>query len=119
MRLLRHWLRFNINQGAFSSARVRHIAFVPDHAFELGGVRAKEPRNSIEIDTYPPTAKPRPRPAGQLPPGNAIASFSVADLDAIKAKYISPPAKLYGNTRAASFIGPAGELMELIEETRA
>jgi hypothetical protein len=90
-----------------------------DHQFPLGGVRAREPRNSIEIDTYPPSAKQRPRPPGQLPPGNAIASFSVADLDAIKAKYITKPAKLYGNTRAASLIGPAGEVMERIEEKRA
>ena len=49
----------------------------------------------------------------------SVPTQPVANLDAIKAKYIAPPAKLYGEARAASLIGPAGELMELIEEKRA
>lgn len=89
-----------------------------DYSFALGLVRGKEQGNSIEIDRYPPSAKQRPRNEGQLPPGVAMASFSVASLDGINVKYITPPQKLYGDKRAASFLGPTGELVELIEEKR-
>jgi hypothetical protein len=39
-------------------------------------------------------------------------------LDGLKVKFIQPPAKLYADKRSATFIGPAGELTELIEEPR-
>lgn len=75
----------------------------------------------MEIDGYvKPGLGPRPRAPGELPPGNAIASFSVPDLDAIKVQFIQPPTVLegaaYGGARSATFIGPTGELTELIEE---
>lgn len=91
----------------------------PDYSYALGLVRARERGNSIEIDRYPPAAKQRPRADGQLPPGVAMATFSVDDLDAINVKYITPPAKLYGPMRAATIVGPTGELVELFEEKRA
>jgi hypothetical protein len=89
-----------------------------DHQFKLGLVRAAEKGNNIEIDGYPATAKPRQRAEGQLPPGVAMTSFNVNSLDGLKVNFIAPPAKLYGEKRAATFIGPAGELTELIEEPR-
>jgi catechol 2,3-dioxygenase-like lactoylglutathione lyase family enzyme len=89
-----------------------------DHQFPLGLVRAAEKGNNIEIDGYPPSAKPRTRAEGQLPPGVAMTSFNVNSLDGLKVDFIAPPAKLYGDKRAATFIGPAGELTELIEEPR-
>jgi hypothetical protein len=76
--------------------------------------------NLLELDGYPGGKGARPRPPGQLPPGNAMATLSVASLDAIKAPFVKPPAKLpgaaYGGRRAATLIGPAGEPVELIEE---
>lgn len=66
------------------------------------------------------TATERPRAMGQLPPGVAMASFSVADLNVIPADFFSyPDARdgfVYGGQRAAVFRGPMGELVELIEE---
>jgi catechol 2,3-dioxygenase-like lactoylglutathione lyase family enzyme len=89
-----------------------------DHVFGLGLVRAAERGNNIELDGYPPSAGPRPRADGQLPPGNAMASFNVNSLDGLKVKFVAAPAKLYGPKRAATFVGPAGEITELIEEPR-
>jgi hypothetical protein len=89
-----------------------------DHQFPLGLVRAAEKGNNIEIDGYPPSASPRNRVDGHLPPGVAMTSFNVNSLDGLKISFIQPPAKLYGDKRAATFIGPAGELTELIEESR-
>jgi hypothetical protein len=89
-----------------------------DHKFMLGLARAAEKGNNIEIDGYPPNTGPRPRADGQLPPGVAMTSFSVNSLDGLQVKFIRPPEKLYAEKRAATFIGPAGELTELIEEPR-
>ena len=59
---------------------------------------------------------------GQLPPGNAIGSFSVSSLDDFDLEYLSAPiqdaSQAYGGGRCASFVGPAGEITELVEESR-
>lgn len=89
-----------------------------DHQFQLGLARAKERGNNIEIDGYPPSSKARPRNDGQLPPGVAMTTFSVNNLDGLKVKFITEPVKLSNDRRVATFIGPAGELTELIEEPR-
>jgi hypothetical protein len=72
-----------------------------------------------EIDQYPAAAGPRPRPTGELPPGNAMISFMVASLDAIAAPLLAPPARhdgaLYAGRRSACVIGAAGEIIELVE----
>lgn len=91
---------------------------LPPSTYQLSLVRAKERGSSIELDTYPLQAPPRPHAPGQLPPGNAMATFNVNSLDGLKVAYIKPPKALYGKNRAASFIGPAGETVELIEEPR-
>jgi hypothetical protein len=87
-----------------------------DHVFELGLLRGRERGNNIELDTYPESAGHRARPDGQLPPGVAMTSFSVDDLDAIDVRFIADPIETYGGLRAATFVGPAGELTELIED---
>ena len=73
----------------------------------------------IEVDDYPDAAKPRPRAKGCLPPGNALVSLAVESLDALDVDFIAPPAArpgaLYAGRRSAIAIGPAGELLELIE----
>lgn len=91
-----------------------------DHAFPLALVRLAEFSNSIEIDGYPRSTGPRTVAEGELPPGVAMSSFTVRDLDAIDpALFITPPlrpgGRAYGNSRVATVIGPAGELIELIE----
>lgn len=73
----------------------------------------------IEVDDYPPQAGPRPCHAGMLPPGNALVTLAVRDLDACACDWISPPVlregPLYEGRRAATVIGPAGEILELVE----
>ncbi len=89
-----------------------------DHVFPLGLLRGRERGNNIELDGYPDKATERPRVKEQLPPGVAMTSFSVDDLEAFDLEFITPPAALYGEQRAATFVGPAGELTELIEDPR-
>ena len=93
-----------------------------DHLFSMGFVRLGEFSNSIEIDGYPEeTSGPRPVAEGELPPGVSISSFGVSDLDLIDTSlFVSPPVRLTGaaymGNRSATIVGPAGELIELIEE---
>ena len=73
----------------------------------------------VEVDDYPPHAQPRVAPAGCLPPGNALVSLAVDNLDLIDLPFIVSPQVLegpvYGGRRSATIIGPAGEYLELIE----
>jgi hypothetical protein len=73
----------------------------------------------IEVDDYPGAATVRPLVAGHLPPGNALVSFAVDSLDAVKADFIKPPmfhdGALYRGKRSATVVGMAGELLELVE----
>ena len=87
-----------------------------DTKYGLGLVRLANPGNSIELDGYPATAPMRPHADGELPPGNAMASFNVKSLDGLKVKWVTPPAKIYDGKMAASYVGPAGEITEIIEE---
>ncbi|MEP2734809.1 MAG: hypothetical protein ABJP34_00805 [Erythrobacter sp.] len=73
----------------------------------------------IEVDGYPEMACERPKANGHLPPGNSILTLAVDSLDAIP---LSPIAKIrheedapYTNRLAATFKGPEGELIELVE----
>ena len=74
----------------------------------------------VELDEYPPAAGPRPQRKGELPPGIAMVTFQVADLDAIEADFVVPPRPIngfpYAGRRAALLRGAAGELIELIED---
>ena len=73
----------------------------------------------IEVDDYPPAATVRPRHNGRLPPGNALVTLAVDDLDRCDAAWITPPkprpGALYEGRRAGTTVGPAGELLELVE----
>lgn len=73
----------------------------------------------VEVDDYPPQARPRARHAGMLPPGNALVTLAMHDLDACQVDWIEPPAcrdgPLYAGRRAGTTIGSAGELLELVE----
>lgn len=72
----------------------------------------------IEVDAYPPAATVRPQSAGHLPPGNALVTLAVDDLDALTMDWITPPqvrdGPFYAGRRTATTRGPAGELLELV-----
>ncbi len=93
-----------------------------DHPLHMTFVALAEDGNFLEIDGYPKTATPRPQVPGQLPPGNAIGSFSVNSLDDLDLEFISEPVEdsslAYGGGRSAAFIGPAAEITELVEDPR-
>jgi hypothetical protein len=73
----------------------------------------------VEIDDYPPQTKLRRADPGCLPPGNSLVTLIVDSLDAIETDWIGRPAylpgPLYTGSRSATVLGPAGELLELVE----
>ncbi len=73
----------------------------------------------IELDEYPEQASERPVRSGSLPPGPAIVSFGVEELDAFDLVWRAEPRRLsefpYNGQRAGVTVGPAGEWLELIE----
>ena len=94
-----------------------------DQAIPLSAIGMAERGNLLELDGYPHgpglIAKARPRATGNLPPGNALASFEVADLEPYVDRAFAPPEArteaAYFGRWACSFLGPGGELVELIE----
>lgn len=72
----------------------------------------------VEVDGYPAEATARATVGGMLPPGNALVSLAVDNLEA-SLPFIAPPERhngaLYSGRRSATVRGPAGELLELVE----
>ena len=100
------------------SVLARAYGLPADHQFKLGIVRFPE-NFLIELDEYPAAATPRPQREGELPPGMSMVSFGIQDLDAVKAEFLTPPARVeqapYFGRRVAVTRGAAGELIELVE----
>lgn len=73
----------------------------------------------VEVDDYPSQAQSRARHPGMLPPGNALVTLAMRDLDGCKVEWIAPPVHrqgpLYEDRRAGTTTGLAGELLELVE----
>ncbi|MGB7370037.1 hypothetical protein [Erythrobacter sp.] len=73
----------------------------------------------VEVDDYPFEASQRPRHDAMLPPGNALVTLAVENLDACDCDWIAPPSErdgaLYEGRRAACTLGAAGELVECVE----
>lgn len=73
----------------------------------------------VEVDEYPEAATVRQGSPDMLPPGNAMITLAVDDLDALAVDFIAPPVRrdgpVYGGRRAATVRGFAGELIELLE----
>jgi len=115
---------FNLEPG---TVRQRPVGVVqnalglgPEATIGLTTIRLAQHGNLIELDGYPSNTGARQVNTDELPPGIAIASFTVPDLDTIALDLIAPPrpqsGQLYGGQRMATAVGPAGELIELIEE---
>jgi catechol 2,3-dioxygenase-like lactoylglutathione lyase family enzyme len=89
-----------------------------DTTYPLAVARISE-RFLIELDEYPAAAGARPLEEGKLPPGTAMVSFEVEDLDALDVELRAAPGKIsalpYRDRRSAVTVGPAGEWIELIE----
>ena len=73
----------------------------------------------IEVDDYPAQATERSGDRHMLPPGNAMITLAIDDLDALDVGFIAPPVirtgPVYSGRRTATVRGYAGELIELIE----
>ena len=73
----------------------------------------------LEVDDYPDVATHRPQHDGVLPPGNALVSLAVQKLDDLDIEGITQPVARdeapYNGRLSATTVGPAGELLELIE----
>ena len=73
----------------------------------------------IELDEYPDEVEPRTVTEGFLPPGTAMVSFRVDNLDDFDVEWRADPRIIaeqpYGGRRTAVTVGPAGEWLELIQ----
>lgn len=73
----------------------------------------------LELDQYPPAARPRPRHEGMLPPGAAIGTFLHPEFDSIAGPWIKAPAVRegapYNGRRAGCLSAPDGTIVEVIE----
>jgi catechol 2,3-dioxygenase-like lactoylglutathione lyase family enzyme len=73
----------------------------------------------IEIEQYPTGTDIRPMYESELPPGISIITIAVPNLDEIEEDFLSEPCvrqgPLYAGRRTATVMGPADELIELIE----
>jgi len=96
----------------------RAFALPADHQTTLTMV-ASGTMPVVEVDDYPAGVTERPCHSGLLPPGNAMVTLAVPDLDACAVEWIVPPAvregALYEGRRAGTARGAAGELVELVE----
>lgn len=92
-----------------------------DSTFPLTTGRLVQRGNLIEFDGYPAATTARPQRAGELPPAIASSSFAVRSFQGLALDWITPPTVhpglAYAGKRAATVRGPAGELIELIEES--
>ena len=127
-RMLRWYVdRFQLRERPVRNSKVEVIqraqGLDPEQTIELSAIGMRQRGNLIELDGYLTgpdfIAAERPRPAGSLPPGNALVTVEVEDFDAHVSSAIRPPRKLegavYGGRRACTLVGPAGELLELVE----
>ena len=94
------------------------LGFPHDRAITLSSARGTRQGSSLEFHGYPVDySGPHPRAKGQLPPGVSMISLATDDFDSIDVSYAAEPADLYGGGRVATFVGPAGEWVEVIEDS--
>ncbi|MCB2109262.1 MAG: VOC family protein [Rhodobacteraceae bacterium] len=98
------------------------LGLPPGSSLPISIFNLRESGNRIQLDGYTKgSPSERPRAPGQLPPGNAMVSFSVDSLKVLDIDFVSPPVALpdipYAGAKVAAARGPAGELIEFIEES--
>jgi len=118
--------RFNMPKAPLRSDLVSVInksqGLPADTRSDAAVLRMTDFGNSVEFwGMVGKAAVPRPRGFEQLPPGVAMATMTVRNLDAITGvTWLRPPAPrqglIYNGKRAATCTGPAGELVELVED---
>lgn len=119
--------RFSLRERPVRQSKVDIIqhaqGLAADHAIELSAIGMRQRGNLIELDGYPVgpdmVAGVRPGDPSRLPPGNALVTLEVESLDSVAGLSIAPPASraeaIYNGRRTCTIVGPAGELLELIE----
>lgn len=85
-----------------------------DHIYDLSVLVMSERGNKLELDQYLGQFGARPGSKDQLVPGIAMTTFEADSFDQMAVDFIAPPAPLYDGYHAATFIGPTGELTELV-----
>lgn len=118
------WLRDNIGLDVGGTYTLEYTminkAFgLPDGTQSSITMVQKDRLPIIEVDDYPEATTVRAHAPGALPPGNALVTLAVDNLDAINAAFIESPAvrsgAIYAERRSATLVGMAGELLELVE----
>lgn len=119
--------RFDLRQRPIRDSRVRIIqraqGLAPEESFPLTTLGLAEHGFLIELDGYLTgpgrVAGPRATAPGMLPMGNAMASFAIDDLALVADIAIAAPVARHGlgydGGLSCTVVGPAGELVELIE----
>ena len=91
----------------------------PDTRFTISTM-GRGDETCLQVDQMPPAASVRPVRPGHLPPGIAMTTLSVADLDATAQLGLGPPSvhagALYDGCRSVTVAGPDATLFELVEE---
>jgi catechol 2,3-dioxygenase-like lactoylglutathione lyase family enzyme len=92
---------------------------LPDNATMPVSTAKANNQPVIEFEQYPSTADIRHMYESELPPGISIVTFAVRSLDDVEEDFLSEPCvrpgALYAGRRTATVMGPADELIELIE----
>lgn len=120
VRQLQEWLGFDESATYAIAYTMINKAFgLPaDHMTTISMMQAAR-LPIVEVDDYPAAATPRLRHQSMLPPGNAMVTLAVDDLDIGGVDFIAPPTRrdgpLYAGRRTATFVGSAGEFIELTE----
>lgn len=116
--------RLGLNVGAASPWQItvlsRALGLPAETTYPLA-VAALPSEFLVELDEYPAEARPRAVRPGSLPPGPAMVTFAVQELDDFRLTWRSAPARIaefpYSGQEAAVTVGPAGEWIELVEMT--
>ncbi|WEK01172.1 MAG: VOC family protein [Candidatus Sphingomonas phytovorans] len=127
---LRNWYcdLFDLKRRPLRDSRISLIqaaqGLAPDTVTRMTTAGLRDHGYLFEFDEYPPgpglIAGPRPRASGMLPPGCAMASIATVAMDRVAPLAITPPVRRdgpgYDGRLACTVRGPAGELIEFIEE---
>ncbi|CUS44151.1 MAG: VOC family protein [Pseudomonadota bacterium] len=127
---LRNWYcdLFDLKRRPLRDSRISLIqtaqGLAPDTVTRMTTAGLRDHGYLFEFDEYPPgpglIARPRPCAPGMLPPGCAMASIATVAMDRVAPLAITPPVRRegtgYDGRLACTVRGPAGELIEFIEE---